>query len=153
MPILFTWNKSDLQRACHPLTPRRRSHFAKFRFPRIWPSGALGVLGETSLCPSTVWQLLCWQLPLEPSSKKMHVGITHTCQPRAWVGDEHPSLLWALTTVLLCTPRMLPAVLAAGSIPPGLVVEPGAAVCNLSGCFACLPPPPPASTLAFFTAK
>lgn len=96
MPISFTWNKSDLQRACHPLTPRRRSHLAKFRLPRIWPAGALGVLGQTSLCPRTVWQLLCWQLPLEPSSKKVHVGITHTCQPRAWVGDEHPPLLWAL---------------------------------------------------------
>lgn len=95
---------------------------------------------ETSLCPSTVWQLLCWQLPLEPSSEKVHVGITHTHPspgPGLMMSIPHSSGLCA--AVLLSTPGMPQLCWPAAPIPPQLVVDPGAAVCNLSGCFALLP--------------
>jgi len=75
-------------------------------------------LGETSLYPGTAWHLLHWQLPVEPSSKKVHVGITHT--------HAGPGPGW-MTSILCCpglsaavllgTPRMLPAAPAAGSHP------------------------------------
>lgn len=104
--------------------------------------------GETSLCPGTVWQLLRWQLPSEPSSEKVHVGITHThtgSGPGQMMSIVRSPGLSA--AVLLGTPGMLPAVLAAGSHPHHSWQRSPArlfVICwGALPSFPLLPPPPP----------
>lgn len=82
-----------------------------------------------------------WSLQARRCTWELHTHTHPSPGPGLMTSILHPSGLCA--AVLLGTPGTLQLCRPAAPIPPQLVVEPGAAVCNLSGCFALLPPASP----------